>query len=146
MVKGSVCIGVYSLLVCMVFSIGCEVTDVPEGMSAAVSFEAKTGSYVIGDTVKAVLKNGSEHPVGYSLCDVKLEYKKAGKWIPEDLSVVCQYKLQTLAPGGEETYRLALDDSLELSKGTYRLKTSIEIEERQTLATQPFEVRDTTQE
>jgi hypothetical protein len=140
MVKGSIGIGVCVMLLCMLVSIGCEVTDVPEGMSAEVSFEVEKGNYEIGSSVKTILKNESELQISYNPCSSKLVHKNEDTWQQIDPSLFCTYDLKDLNPGDSVSYHIDLTDKMKLQEGAYKVEANIEAEEEKTIATQPFEV------
>ena len=129
------------LLAAAAFLAGCSLLGDSGDGASDVTFTTAKNSYLLGQTVTATLKNGSNQAVGYNLCFTALERREGDEWISVGPSIWCQAFMALLKPGEKEQYGVALVDSLDLSVGTYRLVTDVEIDgESVTLATESFGV------
>jgi hypothetical protein len=115
---------------------------------ADVTFKTSQTSYVLGDTVKAVLQNNSSRSVIYG-SSFQVEQKRHGKWSPVPFRSSVGFTLEAieLPSGGKTTYRFALVDSSQLfpphsfPEGLYRVTTDIGIQNNDyTVKTRPFHV------
>jgi hypothetical protein len=117
-----------------------------------VTFKTTQDSYVLGDTVRAVLQNNSSHSV---ICgsSFQVEQKKHGKWKPISFNPAVGFTLEAtkLSTGEKTRYRFSLADSSQFfpphsfSEGQYRITTDISVETQNndhTVKTHPFHVSD----
>ena len=81
--------------------------------------------FVVGQSVSAILANGSPVDIGYSEgCDVGLERPAGAEWIAYGIQRrPCLDMLNTLSPGATATIHFPLDASVE--PGTYRLRMPV---------------------
>lgn len=112
-----------------------------------VAFTVKQSAYALGDTVTATLANYSGERIGHSLCSSHLERRQDITWRFAGPNIYCTRILRILEPGEERLHRIALADSLDLTPGTYRISTGVEVEGKSlTLNTASFDVSATVQQ
>jgi hypothetical protein len=83
-------------------------------------------TYAPGQTLRLILRNETQHPLGYNLCLSTLERREGEQWVavPPDPDEICTTHLAVLLPGGETHYDFTL--AAALPAGQFRYRTSIE--------------------
>jgi hypothetical protein len=111
-----------------------------------VVLSVSRSAYMIGDTLRGELINGSHFTVDYNLCIIALDRRTVLGWREIDPAIGipgsagCQSILLALESGATVEYRRRLPDNL--TPGTYRLRNHVGVGgEGRTLVTQSFEIR-----
>ena len=90
-----------------------------------VTLTPTASAYVAGQTVSAILANGSLVEISYGGgCDIGLERSAGGEWVAYGPQTrLCTASLLTLLPDAEATVAFRLEPTVE--SGTYRLRMGV---------------------
>lgn len=103
---------------------GCgTVTGDPVG-DPAVALTLSPSRPVPGDSATLTLRNRTTEDIGYNLCTSGLQRRDGTAWIPVPEDRVCTLELRSLRPGDEDSFTLAVPDTI--SGEAYRYVTNIE--------------------
>jgi hypothetical protein len=106
-----------------------------------ITFAAQRPAYRRGDTATIVLRNGTDHALGYNLCHSSRELRTGGSWRRISSLRLCTMELRVLAPGAETFLKEPI--TAEWQPGEYRMVTVVERTrsgDRGEIFTSPFTV------
>ena len=101
-------------------------TTAQTGGEDAATLRVEPATVSAGGSLKLVLENGLDEPLGYNLCTSALEWRRGEVWEPIPSDRICTMELRILEPGQAADFAFAMPERPQLPAGEYRAVTGVE--------------------